>query len=806
METIFKDCRFGLRMLVKNPALSAVAIIALMLGIGANSAIFSVVNAVLLKPLPYDESNRLMWLGERSQVLDDMSISYPNFQDWRSQNEVFEGIAVYRRQSLNLTGQAEPERLEGGLVSADLFPLLRVQPELGRVFTSDEDKPGAEPVAVLSHSLWQRRFGGDRGIIGQAITLSDKQYAVIGVMPAGFQFPTRVELWMPAGQESGSKSWVQRGNHPGLYAIARLKPGVTVEQARSDMDSVAVQLERQYPDSNAGARITVRPYLEQIVRDIRPALLVLLGAVGFVLLIACANVANLLLARAASRQKEISIRVALGAGRLRLLRQLLTESVILALVGAGLGLVLAKVGVNLIVAAYPDSIPRSGSIGLDVPVVVFTALVAIGTGLLFGLVPALHSSKPDLNDSLKDAARGSSGGVGRARLRSILVVSEVALSVVLLIGAGLMLRSFYTLIQVDPGFKTDRLLTFNVNLPPAKYKEQDQMIRFYRQSLDRLKQVPGIQVAGLASGLPLGNNGNQTSFLPVGVPEPPASEIPLTEVALVSPDYFSAMRMPLLSGRGFTEQDNKDSPKVMVVDKLFAERYWPGEDAVGKRVLFERDPNIPPTTVIGVVGRVKMEGLDTDSGRVQSYFPYTQNTWNGMTFVVRTSTEPSSIAGVAREQIQAVDSGLPIYGVQTMEKIRSDSLAPQRLNLILLGLFAGIALSLAAVGIYGVMSYSVTQRTHEMGIRMALGASSLDVVGIVLKSGMGFALGGVTIGAAAAMGVTRLMSGLLFGVSSQDPLTFVTISGLLILVASVAAYLPARRATRVDPIDALRYE
>jgi putative ABC transport system permease protein len=803
MTTLLQDLRYGIRMLLKNPGFTIVAVLALTLGIGADSAIFSVVNAVLLRPLPYPDSERLVILRERSPQLEGMSVAYPNFIDWREQNSTFENIGVFRRQSFNLTGSGEPERLVGAQMSADVFATVRVNAARGRVFTNDEDKPGANPVVVLSHGLWQRRFGGDLNILDQTLTLDGRSFTVIGIMAPDFQFPRAgTELWTPVGLSSKDPGWENRGNHPGLTGIARLKPGATFAQAREDMEIVAVNLEKQYPDANAGSRLTIIPALENAVRSIRPALLVLLGAVGFVLLIACANVANLLLARATTRQKEIAIRTALGASRGRIIRQLLTESILLSAAGGALGLLLARWGVKLIVAISPNSIPRATEIDLDGRVVAFTVGVSLLTGIIFGLVPALQSSKPDLNETLKDAGRGSTAS--RHLFRSGLVVSEVALTLVLLIGAGLMIRSFYRLQQVDPGFNCDRLLTFNISLPPKKYPEDQQKINFYEQLAEKLRALPGVQTVGVSSGLPLGNNGWQTSFRVEGQPEPEPGHTPLTEACIATPDYFQAMGITLLKGRSFTEQDVKDGPRVTLIDEEFARRYWRGEEAVGKNIKTSRTD--PPITVVGIVRRVKMDGLNEDSNRVQSYFPFRQLPNGGMTIVIKTANDPMGIVSAARQQVLEIDPDQPVYGVNTMEQIRSDSIAPDRLTLMLLASFAAVALILAGVGIYGVMAYSVTQRTHEIGIRMALGARQGDVLGMVIRQGMKLAVVGLAIGLGGAWLTTRLMTSLLFGVSATDPMTFAVISVVLAGVALGACFVPARRATKVDPMIALRYE
>ena len=809
MTTLLQDLRYGIRMLLKNPGFSIVAVLALTLGIGADSAIFSVVNAVLLRPLPYPESERLVVLRERSPQLEGMSVAYPNFIDWREQNSTFENIGVYRRQSYNLTGRGEPERLIGAQVSADVFAAVRVSAARGRIFSNDEDKPGAAPVVVLSHGLWQRRFGGDLSILDQSLTLDGHSFTVIGIMPSDFQYPFRAtELWTSVGQAASDPGWQNRGNHPGLTGVARLKPGVTVEQAREDMEIVAANLERQYPDANTGSRVTIIPALENAVRSsnagerIRPALLVLLGAVGFVLLIACANVANLLLARATTRQKEIAIRTALGASRRRIVRQLLTESILLSVAGGALGLLLARWGVKLIIAVSPNSIPRSREIDLDGRVLAFTVGVSVLTGIIFGLVPALQSSKPDLNETLKDAGRGSTGS--RHLFRSGLVVSEVALTLVLLIAAGLMIRSFYRLQQVDPGFNCYHLLTFSVSLPPKKYPEDQQKVNFYEQLAEKIRALPGVQTVGVSSGLPLGNNGWQTSFRVEGQPEPEPGHIPVTDACIATPDYFQAMGITLLKGRNFDEQDVKGGPRVTLIDEEFARRYWPGQEAVGKNIKSGR--NDPPITVVGVVRRVKMDGLSEDSNRVQSYYPFRQLPNGGMTVVIRTANDPMAIASAVREQVLGLDPDQPVYDLNTMEQIRADSIAPDRLNLMLLASFAAVALILAGVGIYGVMAYSVTQRTHEIGIRMALGARQSDVLGMVIRQGMKLAVVGLAIGLGGAWLATRAMASLLFGVSATDPVTFIVISVLLTGVALGACFVPARRATKVDPMVALRYE
>ena len=822
MHTLWQDVRYGVRMLMKSPSVTIIVILALALGIGANTAIFSVVNAVLLRPLPYEESDRLLLLNEKSAVLDEMSISYPNFVDWRAQNRVFEKIGVYNRDNYNLTGVGEPERITTGQVSADLFEVLRVKAGWGRLFTNEEDRPGAEPVVILSYGLWQRRFGGQLSILNQPIMLNGRSYTVIGIMPQNYLFPSRVEMWVPVGQLSGQADWQARGNHPGLYSVARLKPGVTQEQAQADMDIVAANLEKQYPDTNIGNRVRMRPLLEIFVSDVRRALWVIFAAVGFVLLIACANIANLLLARATARRKEMAIRSAMGAGRWRIARQMLTESILLSVVGGTLGLLLARGGINLILYISPNAIPRAREVGMDWTVLAFTLGVSFLTGILFGLVPAIQAGEVDVHETLKETGRGTSG---RHWLRNSLVVVEVATTLVLLIGAGLMIRSFYLLQQVNPGFSHDNLASFTVSLPQKKYGSEELRESFYTRLLEQLKSVPGVESAAAASGLPLGNNGWQTSFSIVGQPEPPPSLVPLMEACLVTPDYFKAMKIPVLRGRVFNDRDDrshligKDLSKLsenqrsvaaansIVIDEEFAKRHWPNEDPIGKRVrLGGTDPTNPQLEVLGVVGRVKMESLNQNSDRVQGYFPFAQMPLRAMTIVLKASGDPNQLINSARQAVAQIDPDQPIYSVRTMSDIRAESVAPERLNLTLLSLFAGIALVLAIVGIYGVMSYSVTQRTHEIGIRMAIGAQQRDVFRMIIAHGMKLALLGVGIGLVGAYGLTRLMQTMLFGVQPTDKITFASIAVLLVVVALLACYLPGRRATKVEPTVSLRYE
>ncbi|HWQ36036.1 MAG TPA: ABC transporter permease [Blastocatellia bacterium] len=825
MGTLWQDMRYGMRMLLKQPGFALVALITLSLGIGANTAIFSVVNGVLLRPLPYPEPERLVLLNEYATNFGEMSISYPNFADWRAQNRVFDRVGVYNRESYTLTGLGEAERLRTAQMSADIFEALRARAALGRTYTNDEDKPGASPVVVLSHGLWQRRFGGDPQIIGRTLTLNERSYTVIGVMPQGFQFPTRVEMWVPVGPLSDSESWKSRGNHPGLAAVARLKPGVTLEQARADMNLVTAALEKQYPGPNTGHSATIIPLQEIFVRDIRRALYVLLGAVGFVLLIACANVASLMLARSASRQKEIAVRAALGAGRWRIVRQLLTESVLLSVVGGVLGLLIAQWGVSAILAISPEgAIPRAAEIHLDKSVLIFTAAVSLLTGILFGLAPALQASRPDVQGTLKETARTATGR--RHWLRSGMVVAEIALTLVLLVGAGLMIRSFLRLQQVNPGFAADNVLSFALALPEKKYPdtELDRRISFFTQLKEKMQSLPGVQSVGLSSGLPLGQNGWQWSFTIVGQPVPPPEQMPSLEACVVDDSYFATMRIPLLKGRWFNEQDNRShlrpedlkgkSPvaqfvaglRSVIIDEEFARRHWPNEDPVGRQVRMGRDKDDPVLTVVGVVGRVKMEGLRNNSDRVQAYFPFRQFPFSGMIFTVRTQLQPEQLIASVRQQVQAVDPSQPIYDVRTLEEIRAESVGPERLQLTLLGVFAGVALLLALVGIYGVISWSVTERTHEIGVRVALGAQTADVLSLVIGQGMKLVGAGVGLGLAGAVLLTRLMATLLFEVSATDPLTYLIIAVLLISVALVACLIPARRAARVDPVIALRYE
>ncbi|HJR05678.1 MAG TPA: ABC transporter permease [Pyrinomonadaceae bacterium] len=811
MGDLWQDLRYGLRMMLKNPGFTVVAVLALALGIGANSAIFSVVNTVLLRPLPYRDPERLVMIWE-----DDTKGGYPrdtpaaaNYIDWRDQSSVFEGMAAMAEQNFNLTGTGEPEKIEGRRVSANLFSLLGVEPQVGRAFLAEEDQPGRSRVVVISHGLWQRRFGADAKIINQSLTLNGESYTVVGVMPSHFQFPSREdELWVPIAftpEEAAS-----RGRHY-LEVVARIKSGVTLEQAQAEMSTIASRLQQQYPEQNAELGAVVTPLHEQVVGDIKPALLVLLGAVGFVLLIACANVANLLLARAAVRQKEISIRVALGASRLRLVRQFLTESVLLAVLGGGVGLLLSLWGVSLLKAFIPENISQVEAITIDARVLAFTLLVSLLTGLIFGLAPATQASNLNLNETLKEGGRDSAAGSRGNRIRNLLVVTEVAVSLVLLIGAGLLINSFMRLRNVDPGFRADNLLTMQVELPELKYPEHAQRTNFYNELLRRIEALPGVKSVAVTTNLPLYAQGNSIGVSIEGRPDPAPGQgkRPSVTTRVVSPNYFQTMGIALLQGRGFSDQDKVDSPAVAVISETMARRFWPDQDPTGRRLTSGSPTSTDPNdwiTVVGVVKDVRQFELISEA-KQQMYLSYVQADFFAPNdLVVRTDLEPLSLASAVRRAVWEVDKDQPVSKIRTMEEIVSESVARQRFSMLLLGIFATLALVLAAVGIYGVMSYSVAQRTREFGIRMALGAQRSDVLKLAVGQGLKLVLVGIVIGLGAAFVLTRVMSSLLFGVSATDPVTFITISLVLVGVAVLASFVPALRATKIDPMDALRYE
>jgi putative ABC transport system permease protein len=805
---LWQDLRYGLRMLLKNPGFTIVAVIALALGIGANSAIFSVVNTVLLSPLPYKEPERLVmvWEDRSARGFPRDTPAAANYIDWRDQNQVFESMAAIANESFNLTGVGEPERIEGRRVSASLFPLLGVEPQLGRAFLPEEDKPGGGRVVLMSHGLWQRRFGSDMNITGKLLTLNGESYTVIGVMPSHFQFPTREdELWVPIAFTSEEAA--SRGRHY-LEVIARLKQGVTLEQAQAEMKAIAARLEQQYPNQNTDLSVAVTPLHEHVSGEIKPALLVLLGAVGFVLLIACANVANLLLARAAVRQKEIAVRIALGASRMRLIRQFLTESILLAALGGLVGLLLSLWGVNLLKAFIPDNISQVQAITIDTRVLIFTLLVSLLTGLVFGLAPATQASNFNLNETLKEGGRDSAAGSRGNRIRSLLVIAEVAVSLILLIGAGLLLNSFLRLRNVDPGFRADNLLTMKVVLPEQKYSEHAQRSAFYTELIRRVEALPGVKSAAVTTNLPLYRQGNSISVNIEGRPDPGPGQKPSVVTRVISPGYFSTMGIPLLQGRQINEQDRVNTPAVAVISETMARRFWPGEDPLGRRIT-PGSLSSPPEdwiTVIGVVKDVRQVELVSDP-KPQMYLSYEQaDFFEPNDLVVSTNVEPLSLAATVRGAVWEIDKDQPVSNIRTMEAILSESIARQRFSMLLLGIFATVALVMAAVGIYGVMSYSVAQRTREFGIRMALGAQKSDVLKLAVGGGLKLVLTGVLIGLVAAFILTRVMSSLLFGVSATDPATFITISLVLVSVALLASYIPARRATKVDPLVALRYE
>ena len=833
MNSMLQDLRFGLRMLIKNPVFTLIAVVTLALGIGANTAIFSVVDAVLLRPLPYPEANRLvfLWSTMNSQGVPFAGSALPDYYAWRDQNRVFDGLAGFYNGDFNLSSPGSPpELIQGAYITANLFQVLKISPSLGRLFASDEEQFGRHRVVLLSYGLWQRRFAGERDIVGRAIKLGGEDYTVAGVMPRGLPFfdnLPEVELWTPISF-APNDNMATRNNHF-VNLVGRLKPGVTSAQAQLDVGAIAKSMEDQYP-GNKGLGALIVPMQEQLAGDSRKALLVLLGAVGFVLLVACVNVANLLLARASARAKELAIRASLGASRGRIMRQVIIECLPLGLLGGVFGALLAIWGIDLLSSLLPASLPRGNAIAVNSRVLIFTFALALLTILIFGLLPALQAARADVRESLNEGGRGGIGSRRQGRVRRLLVIAEVALALVLLVGSGLMVRSFIKLRQVDVGFTAHNVLTMRVPLPPAKYPipltatdpRDPAGLAFYEQLLTRVRGLPGVQGATAATILPLGAGDGWGKFLSIeGRTETSIDKVPLVRFALVSPDYFRTFGIAVRQGRSFATDDTSNSQLVAVINETLARRFFPNENAIGKTIWMGPPENLLPPedqtpdnranrrTIVGVVSDVKGGSLNRPTS-AQVYAPLTQyrrEGWsNGLMLAVQTSTTPEALTSAIREQVRGLDPDQPVTSVRTMDELLSRTLSEAKFGLLLFGLFAAIALVLAAIGIYGVMATAVTQRTHEIGLRLALGAQKRDVLRLVIGEGMMLVLIGVAAGLASAVALTRLMSTLLFGVSATDPMTLALITLLLAAVALLACYLPARRAVKVDPMVALRYE
>ena len=812
MESFLQDCRYAVRMLARNPGFTLIAVLALALGIGANSAIFSLVNAVILKPLPYQKPEQLVQLWMRFT-----NIGIPNDQNWVSapefvdlqQNQSLSHLAAISSDSFNINISGTPERIDSAVVSTSFFPLLGVQAQLGRVFLPEEGQPGRAHVVLLSDGLWRRRFGADPAISGRKVVMNGQSYLIVGVLPRDFQLPLEAEVWTPLVFSADDLSPNSRGNHS-YQVIARIKTGLSLEQARADLDVVSQRIIDQHPDypyRQFNFRVLTVPLLEQQIGGIKTALWVLMSAVGLVLLIACANVANLLLVRASAREREIAVRQALGVSRWRLIQQMLTESAMLGLMAGVIGLLLGYWALHLLTTLAATSFPRVAEAHMDLRVLAFTVLVSLATGILFGLAPAF-SSRHVTHDALKEGGRGGTAGAGSQRLRGMLVVAEMALSLTLLVGAGLLIRSFLRLQEVDTGFRPAGVLTMRISLPEEKYAKIEQTRTFYRELLDRIRRLPGVDAVGGATGLPLGGTGWSGTATVDSQAVQPRDTTPEVDQRPVFPGYFEAMGIPLVRGRYFEQRDNEKGAPVAIIDETMANTYWPKEDALGKRIKpGGRQSTQPWRTIVGVVRHVRYRTLESPS-RVEFYWPYDQTSFalGSMSLAIHTSSDPRSLAGVVQKQVQALDPDQPVYRIRTMSELMSESMARRRLSMFLLAIFAAVALALAAIGIYGIMSYSVAQRAHEVGIRMALGARTSDVVRMVLGQSLGLTLAGIFAGLLGSLALTNFLSSLLFDVKATDATTFLLVAVILAAVALVASLVPAYRATTVDPVNALRQE
>jgi putative ABC transport system permease protein len=818
MNTLFQDLKYGVRMLLKHPLVTAIAVLTLALGIGANTAIFSVVNAVLLNPLPYKQPDRLVALWENVPGHGRWRTSPANFFDWKKQNTVFEDIVAFGASTLTLTGDGEPEQLVGCRVSSGYFAVVGVDPILGRAFLPEEHERGKGQVVILGYNFWQRRFGADRNIINRSITLDGNSYTVVGVMPAGIYpvWPTtsghitfdeqQQQYWTPM---SFTAEWAAVRTAHVLGVLARLKPGVPVAQATSEMNTIAARLEQEHTE-NRGEGNILNQFMNEVVGDVRPALFTLLAAVGLVLLIACANVAGLLLAQHAGRNKEIAIRAALGAGRTRLVRQFFLEGLLLSFFGTVVGLAIASAGSKLLLQFVPAGVPRLAQVSLDWRVLGFTMLISLATCLIFGLIPAWHASKPDLHSTLEQTGRTLAAGANRLRFRQVLVVFQVSIAVMLVIGAGLLIKSFWLLQRVDPGFRAEGVLSAGLTLPNSKYAEPVQINNFHKQLLDRIVTLPGVKTATIAYDHPLQSNWLDSFQIEGRIPSSNNQSTSANFIP-VGPNYFDTVSVQLVAGRKFTALDDQDHPGVAIVNESFVRHYFPNENALGQRLKpspparIWNNQRFTSFEIVGVVRDVKLAGLEAPSEPAY-YLPASQAPLQDMTLLVRTTADPLSLVGAVRGAVLSIDPNQPISNVSTLEKVVDESVAQRRLNMLLMGLFGALAMLLSAVGIYGLLSHAVAQRTQEMGIRMALGAQVSDVLKLVLKQGMMLVLVGEAIGLVGALALTRLIRGLLFGVTPNDATTFVVVIGILSVVALLACYLPARRATKVDPLIALRYE